>query len=123
MLSANCSTSRKCPVRVADRIVGYLEGDSFHKSVKASIHQLRTPPAWCVSKDAFYQQILPNAKTLIIEDKESGLTYKCPASKFADNCFEVKRGGFEPQLGLALKHWEVEGNGDKQLSLWGGAAW
>jgi len=81
---------------------------------------LRKPPAWCVSKEAFCEEILPNTNRIIVEDTESGMTYECLTEDFAEHAFEIQRGNFEPQLALTLNHWEKQNNGYQQLTLWGG---
>ena len=81
---------------------------------------LRKPPGWCISKQAFCEEILPNTNKIIVEDTESGITYECLTEIFVEHAFEIQRGNFEPQLALMLKFWEVRSNGDRQLSLWGG---
>jgi hypothetical protein len=81
---------------------------------------LRKPPAWCISKQAFCEEVLPNSETIIVEDMESGLSYECLTKVFAEHAFEIQRGNFEPQLALTLNHWEVKNNGRHQLALWGG---
>ena len=108
------------PIKAQGKIVGYLEGNCFHKRVIGSKHKLRKPPAWCISKQAFCEEILPNTENIIIEDTESGLTYECLTKVFAEHAFEIQRGNFEPQLALGLRFWEVKGNGHRQLNLWGG---
>ena len=113
------SSAVKTPIWVGGRIVGYIQDNCFRKRVKGSLHRLRIPRAWCISKDAFYEQILPHAECIIVEDAEAGVTYICPTDEFAKHCFEIQRGSFESQLALTLEHWQVEGNGSKQLSLWG----
>jgi len=108
------------PVKAQGKVIGYLKDLAFIKRVIGSKHKLRKPPAWCISKEAFCEQIQPNAETIIVEDTESGFIYECPTEVFAEHAFEIQRGGFEPQLALTLNHWEVRGNGHRQLGLWGG---
>ena len=81
---------------------------------------LRKPPAWCISKEAFCEEVLPKASKIIIEDTEGEVTYECLTEVFAEHAFEIQRGNFEPQLALTLNHWEKQNNGHQQLSLWGG---
>lgn len=113
------SPAVKTPIWVGGRIVGYIQDKCFRKRVKGSLHRLRTPKAWCISKEAFYAQILPHAERIIVEDVEAGVTYMCSTDEFARNCFEIQRGSFESQLAVTLEHWQVEDNGNRQLSLWG----
>ena len=108
------------PIKAQGKIIGYLTNHTFIKQVQGSKHMLRKPPGWCISKEAFCEQILPNTETIVVEDAESGLIYECRTTVFSEHAFEIQRGNFEPQLALGLKFWEVRGNGRHQLSLWGG---
>ena len=110
------------PIKAQGKIIGYLQDHTFIKRVQGSKHLLRKPPAWCISKEAFYEEVLSNSEHIVIEDLESGLVYECPTQVFAEHAFEIQRGNFEPQLALGLKLWEIRGNGHRQLSLWGGDA-
>lgn len=78
---------------------------------------LRKPPGWCISKQAFCEEVLPHTENIVIEDVESGRIYECPTQVFADHAFEIQRANFEPQLALTLSYWTVKGNGHRQLSL------
>jgi len=102
------------------KIIGHIQDHTFVKRVQGSKHMLRKPPAWCISKQAFCEDILPITSEIIIEDTENEVTYECLTEVFAEHAFEIQRGNFEPQLALTLNHWEKHGNGHKQLSLWGG---
>jgi len=110
------------PIKVESKIIGQLLGNTFVKRVIGSKHQLRKPPAWCISKEAFCREILPNTENIIIEDQESGLTYQTSTETFAERAFEIQRGGFELQLALTLNYWERQDNGHRQLSLFEGGA-
>ena len=111
------NTAVKTPVKAQGKIIGYLEGNCFRKRVIGSKHKLRKPPGWCISKQAFCEQILPNTQQIIVEDIEAGVTYHCSTELFVEHCFEIERGGYEPQLALGLKFWEIKGNGHRQLSF------
>ena len=101
------------------RVIGSIEGNRFIKRVKASLHQLRNPKAWCISKEPFIEQILPSTEYIVIEDEESGKEYTCSTELFAKNSFEICRGNFEPQLACPTSFFQTKGNGNEQLSLWG----
>jgi len=120
----NCNTFHyhpvNVPIKAQGKVIGYLEDHTFTKRVIGSKHKLRKPPAWCISKEAFCEQIMPNTENVIVEDMESGLTYECPTKVFAEHAFEIQRGNFEPQLALTLHYWKKQTNGHRQLSLWGG---
>jgi len=108
------------PVRVQGRIIGYLTDNTFMKRVQGSKHMLRKPRGWCISKQAFIQEVMPYAEKILIEDIESGRAYECTTEVFAEHAFEIERGNFEPQLALSLRFWDRGGNGDHQLPLFGG---
>lgn len=108
------------PIKAQGKIIGYLQHHTFIKRVQGSKHMLRKPPAWCISKQAFCEEVLPKTENIIIEDTESGLIYECLTNVFAEHAFEIQRGNFEPQLALTLNHWEVKNNGFHQLGLWRG---
>jgi hypothetical protein len=108
------------PIKAQGKIIGYLQDHTFVKRVQGSKHMLRKPPAWCISKKAFCEEVLPNTAKIIIEDVESGVTYECPTEVFADRAFEIQRGNFEPQLALTLSYWERHDNGHRQLRLFEG---
>jgi hypothetical protein len=118
--SSTVAPTVKTLIKAQGRVIGYLTDHTFTKRVIGSKHKLRKPPAWCISKEAFFEQILPNTEDIIVEDTESGLVYECPTEVFAGHAFEIQRGNFEPQLALTLGYWTVRGNGHRQLGLWGG---
>jgi len=89
------------------------------KRVQGSKHMLRKPPGWCISKEAFIEEVMPNTQTIRIEDTETGRLYQCATEAFAEHAFEICRGRYEPQLALGLNHWQVNTNESSQLSFWG----
>jgi len=117
MFTDNNNINNRKPIRVNGKVIGYIELDCFHRRVKGSVHQLHSPKAWCISKDAFYKQILPQTKVIIIEDTETGQNYKCMTDEFSRNSFEIKRGAFEPQLAMRLEEWHTEDKKGHQLNF------
>jgi len=115
--SSTVARAVNTPVKAQGKIIGYLRDHTFIKRVQGSKHMLRKPPGWCISKEAFCEQILPNTENIIVEDIESGLVYECPTEVFAEQAFEIQRGNFEPQLALGLKSWTVRNNHYHQLNL------
>ncbi|MFC1955551.1 hypothetical protein ACFLWZ_03320 [Chloroflexota bacterium] len=122
MLSTYCSTQEKRIVRVGNKIVGHIEGDTFIKSVCGSKHKLRCPPAWAVDAEVFDNEMRPNASEFVIIDKETGIKYHTRVDTFDRLKGELDRG-FGRQYFLTLNQWEVRNNGYLQLNLWGGDAW
>ena len=107
------------PIKAQGKIIGYLQNHTFVKPVTGSKHQLRCPPAWAVDAEAFDREVKPNVTELVVIDRETGLEYHCPVEAFDRLKGELDRG-FGRQYFLTLNHWEVRGNGHRQLSLWGG---
>ena len=117
-MSIGILSQTRNPVRVGNRVVGHIEDGVFHKKVKGSRHQLKVPPAWCISSEAFDEYILPDCSQIVIEDQESGMTYRVSTAAFQRHCFRIERGAFEPQLGLTMRHWSVERPGEaRQLTF------
>ena len=117
-MSVRILSQTRNTVRVGNRVVGHIVVGVFHKKVKGSRHLLWVPPAWCISSEAFDDCILPDCHHIVVEDQESGITYRVSTVVFQRHCFRVERGNFEPQLGLAMRHWTVERPGEaKQLAF------
>lgn len=115
MLKNNYSTL----IKMEDgKVIGRLEGDTFIKPVVGSKHRLRTPPAWAIDATAFDEQIKPSAKKIVVLDKETGMKYHASVQTFDKLKGELDRG-FGKQYFLLLNHWQVEDDGNRQLSLWG----
>jgi hypothetical protein len=113
------SRSVKTPVKAQGKIIGYLEEGAFIKVVTGSKHRLRYPPAWAIDAEAFDTEVKPNATEIVVIDRETGIKYHTPVQTFDRLKGELNRG-FGRQYFLLLNHWQVEENGNRQLSLWGG---
>jgi hypothetical protein len=118
MLNFHCSTTDKKLVKLGDKVVGCLEGSKFIKFVIASRHKLRYPPAWAIDADIFDTEIKPNCINIVVIDKETGTKYHASVSTFDKMKGELDRG-FGRQYFLTLNNWQVEHNGNRQLTLWG----
>ena len=112
------SNTKKKLVKCGDKVVGSLEDNRFIKLVIGSKHKLRCPRAWAIDAEAFDIEVKPNATEIAVIDKETGLEYHCSVEIFDRLKGELDRG-FGRQYFLTLNHWQVEGNGHRQLSLWG----
>ena len=124
MSQKKCSliNNKRQPVNLSDgRTIGWLEGDTFVKPVSGSKHRLRQPPAWAVDAEAFDQQVKSQAEEIVIWDRESDTKYRASIEDFDQHKGEFDRG-FGRQYFLPLARWKTErnGNGGRQLSLWGG---
>jgi hypothetical protein len=73
------------PTKTERKVIGYVEKDNLIKRVQGSKHMLRKPPAWYISREAFYEKVLSNTEYVIIEDLESGLVYECLTRVLAEH--------------------------------------
>jgi len=104
-------------VRAHGKIIGYLQDHTFIKPVIGSKHMLRRPPAWAIDAEAFDEEIKPNITEFVVIDKGTGIEYHASVETFDRLKRELDRG-FGRQYFLTLNHWQVRGNGHRQLSLW-----
>ncbi len=96
--------------------VASLCGTVLRKRVRASVHQLRRPPAWAMDADILHKAQADGARTVEIEDTETGRIFVADIQLF-DLCgFRFNRG-FGVQVGLPLNHWRVEALDARQPSL------
>ncbi len=105
---------------------GEIRGDTWVKNVRASVHQLRTPPAWavdCADLDAAEQA---GARYVVILDLESLATFWASIEEIRRHGFVLDRGHGK-QLALCLDRWAaskaeaaIASEPVEQLSLWGG---
>ena len=123
MFKTHYNTGQKRPVKVDGKVIGWLSGEVFYKSVIGSKHRLRKPPAWAIDAEAFDAEIRPSATEIVVIDKETGTEFHASVEIFGRHSFRFNRGFFD-QYGLPLQYWRVKNNGDRQLSLFeGGDAW
>ncbi len=87
-------------------VVGTVEGTVFSKSVRASKHQLRKPPAWCLSVESIEEAESAGAREVQLTDRESGTVYRASLDCIFKNGKRMERGGFEPQIQLELRFWQ-----------------
>lgn len=92
-----------------NRVVGEVVDGTFKKSIYASRHLLRRPPAICLSVESLNQAEQAGAKVIEVNDKESGLVYSCTVTHFRQYAFDLQRGGYEAQKALPLSYWNVSG--------------
>ena len=69
--------------------------------------------------EAFDEEIRPSATDIVVIDKETNTKYHTLVETFDRQKGELNRG-FGRQYFLTLDYWQVEKNGNRQLSLWVG---
>lgn len=117
-------SSRRVVFSQSGKVVGTIAGQVLRKSVDASRHFLRTPPAIAWDLSALEQARQNGTTHCEVRDRESGRLYIARLESFFAKGFRVERG-YGQQLGLPLNQWEVREPGRPpvvQLSLFGDAA-
>ena len=98
-------------IRVDHHIVGKVRGNIFHKTVYASRHFLRTPPAIALDIGSLDQAERGGAIGVHVLDLESGTIYKASIAHIRRVGFEIDQG-FGRQIALALKGWTISRCGE-----------
>ncbi len=107
----NYSTNKQ-PVYLSNgRLIGYVEGDTFHKTARASKHMLRHPKGWASDIDILEQVESYGAKLFEIKDTETGIRYVASIQDFFEygQAFNRKHG---EQLVLPIGYFYIERPGE-----------
>jgi hypothetical protein len=100
------TNSVKCqPVHREDgRKIGKVVGNTFTKSVKGSIHFLRTPP--CIAFDIFSlkEAVKLGATKVQVTDLETGCVYTASIKHILNKGMRINRGHGE-QIALSMNGW------------------
>jgi len=98
------------PIYRADgrAIVGRVEGDTFYKRARSTVHLLRRPRAWACDVDALDQARAAGAEWVEILDQDTGARYRAALADFYRRGLKVDRG-HGAQLALPLAAWNVAG--------------
>ena len=98
------------PIYRADGVTGSgrVEGETFYKSARSTVHLLRRPRAWACDLDALDQARAAGADWVELYDRDTGATYRAQLVEFYRRGVRVDRG-HGLQLALPLTCWEVTG--------------
>lgn len=98
------------PIYRADgrAVVGRVEGGTFYKRARSTVHLLRRPRAWACDVDALDQARAAGAEWVEIADQDTGTRYRAALADFYRRGLKVDRG-HGAQLALPLAAWEVVG--------------
>ena len=104
------SQSNSTPIYRADgrAIVGRVEGDTFYKRARSTVHLLRRPRAWACDVDALDQARAAGAEWVEVLDQDTGARYRVALVEFYRRGLRVDRG-HGLQLALPLECWDVAG--------------
>ena len=106
----SCSKQSNTPIYRADgrAIVGRVEGDTFYKRARSTVHLLRRPRAWACDVDALDQARAAGAEWVEVHDLDTGARYRVALVEFYRRGLRVDRG-HGLQLALPLECWDVAG--------------
>ena len=104
------------PIRRADgKIVAEVRGYYLTKTVSASRHFLRIPPAIANDIAGLKEAEALGATQVRVTDNESGKVYIAPLALIWEKGRELDRGHGRQQM-LPISYWHIEGEAE-QLSL------
>jgi hypothetical protein len=63
--------------------------------------------AWAFNEEMLGRLLHLGLHTILVIDRKDETSYTVSADKFEEKAQRVRLGDFEPQLALALEHWEV----------------
>lgn len=107
---------------------GQVRGDVWRKSVRGSVHMLRTPRAWCFDVGDLGAAEAVGVRLVLVHDLESLRKHYATIATVRARGFALDRGHGR-QVALALEHWrptpqeaeaaapEPEPEGPRQLAL------
>ena len=98
------------PIYRADgrTVIGRVEGDTFYKPTRSTVHMLRQPRAWACDLAALDQARAAGAEWVELADRDTGAIYRAALVDFYRRGVAVNRG-HGPQLALPLAFWDVAG--------------
>ena len=98
------------PIYRADgrAVVGRVEGDTFYKSARSTVHMLRQPRAWAADVDTLDQARAAGATWVEVYDRDTGRVYRAALADFYRRGVTVDRG-HGAQLALPVSFWDVTG--------------
>lgn len=98
--------SKKFNIKVNGRIVGFVIGNEFRKTIHTN-WILRTPPALANDIQALHDAENAGAEYCVFPNADTGIIYRASISKIWDMGFPVNRG-FGEQIALSLNLWTQE---------------
>lgn len=104
----NASANSSTPIYIGQRVIGYVRGDTFRKTITGSKHLLQRPKAICFDRSSLRDATAAGATCAAIFDRETGTTYTATLATIDAHSFPVRRG-FGDQVGVSLDHWSING--------------
>ena len=101
---------QKTPIYVHGRSspIGYVEGQTFHKSIMGSKHLLQKPQGIAFDRSTLVDAERAGAVWVEVADSETRTVYRASICDVWAHGFAVRRG-YGDQIALALTRWAVNG--------------
>jgi len=101
---------RQYPIYREDgmKVVGYVQGGIFKKTIKGEKHMLQKPKAIAFDVVSLEQAEAAGASWVWVCDKKTHITYKSPIQQIWKKGFRFNRG-FGNQIALTLSGWIKNG--------------
>jgi hypothetical protein len=100
--------NKNTPIYIAQRVIGVVVGDTFHKTISATKHILRRPRAIAFDRCTLRDAAAAGATRIEVLDRETHATYTISFETIHANSFPVLRGHGD-QVAVTLEHWSVNG--------------
>jgi hypothetical protein len=94
------------PILAMHRQVGAVKDGVFHKRVQGSRHFLRKPPAIALDVESLARAEVAGARSVEIDDEETGLTYRADFETIRAHGLRIDRG-FGEQIALPFQRWNT----------------
>lgn len=94
----------RIPIRVNERVVGEVRGETFYKNLVASKHFLRVPCAVAFDVSTLDDAERAGAQFVEIRDVETARVYRQSIAAIRAKGFRVNRN-FGEQIALAMEFW------------------
>ncbi len=98
--------AKATPVVVNKKVVGKVADGVFHKTVRASEHFLRKPPAIAFDRSSVEDAQSAGATVVEVVDEEAARSYWATLATVKEHGFAVDRG-HGAQVALTLGHWRA----------------
>jgi hypothetical protein len=90
------------------RVVGYVRNRTFHKTITASRHLLRTPPSICFDVVSLHEVEAAHGQYIEVTDRENGTVWRAALGTVWAKGRRLDRGHGE-QWSLGLAWWAKDG--------------
>jgi len=107
----------KTNIYVDGVVVGFVEGDTFYKTVKRSAHFLQRPAAIAFALSSLEDATNAGARFVQLYEHERGVTYRASIAYVLEHGFATQRAGYEPQYALPMDKWQDSAALANQLDL------